>query len=71
MNHNAEHSKHVTVLLAGGLIAPAGMKLISSVAEKYNLTLYATTMQNFSEIDLRFEITTHICHSSCRKHDCR
>lgn len=46
MKHTAEHSKHVTILLSGGLIYPERMKVINDVAEEYNLTLYVTTAQN-------------------------
>ena len=46
MKHTAEYSKHVTILCTGGLIEPETMKTITSVATKYNLTLYMTTAQN-------------------------
>jgi len=46
MKHSKEHSKHVTVLLAGGLVTPELIAAINGVAAKYNLTLYLTTVQN-------------------------
>lgn len=46
MKHTAEYSKHVTLLLAGGLIEPEKMNAINAIATKYNLILYLTTAQN-------------------------
>ena len=46
MKHNAEYSKHVTILFAGGLIESAKMNDINAIATKYNLILYLTTAQN-------------------------
>lgn len=46
MDQASSHTKHVTILLSGGLIAPRMMADINSVAVKYNLTLYLTTAQN-------------------------
>lgn len=46
MNFSKEKSKHVTVLLSGGLITPDMMTAINLIATKYNLTFYITTAQN-------------------------
>ncbi len=46
MDHSIDNSKHVTVLLSGGLIAPKLMAAVNAIAEKYGLTLYLTTVQN-------------------------
>lgn len=41
-----EHSKHLTVLVPGGLLPPDRVEVINTVARKYNLTWYVTTAQN-------------------------
>jgi len=46
MTQSTEYSKHVTVLLGGGLIEPAVMEAINTIAAKYSLTFYLTTIQN-------------------------
>jgi NAD(P)H-nitrite reductase large subunit len=46
MKHTTEYSKHVTILLSGGLVAPEKMAAINAIAGKYKLTLYLTTAQN-------------------------
>ena len=46
MKHPTECSKHVTILLSGGLVSPGKMAAISAIAEKYSLALYLTTAQN-------------------------
>lgn len=46
MSHSPERGKHLTILLAGGRIEPAGWKEINAIAEKYDLTYYLTTAQN-------------------------
>jgi NAD(P)H-nitrite reductase large subunit len=46
MHHSDTHSKHVTILLSGGVIAANIMAKINKIAVKYNLTLYLTTAQN-------------------------
>lgn len=41
-----ENTKHVTVLLQGGLLSPEKMEAINQVTRQYNLTCYCTTAQN-------------------------
>lgn len=40
------NTKHVTILLQGGLLAPDTMQAIAGIARQYNLMLYCTTLQN-------------------------
>lgn len=46
MDKTIQNTKHVTVLLAGGLLSPERMEQLLLTAKKYNLTLYVTTAQN-------------------------
>lgn len=46
MKHPSESTKHVTILLSGGLVSPGKMAAINAIAGKYNLTLYLSTAQN-------------------------
>lgn len=41
-----QHSKHITLLIPGGLLAPDRIEAINTIARKYNLTWYVTTSQN-------------------------
>lgn len=42
-----QYSKHLTVLVPSGLLAPDTVAAINAVARKYNLTCYLSTAQNF------------------------
>lgn len=46
MEKTDQNTKHVTVLMAGGLLSPDEMEQVTETAKKFNLTLYATTLQN-------------------------
>lgn len=52
MNFDPENTKHVTVLLKGGLISPEKMEAINAAASKYNVTYYLTTAQNLRILGL-------------------
>lgn len=46
MNVQTGNTKHVTVLLPGGLLSPDKMQEINKLAQQYDLVYYCTTAQN-------------------------
>lgn len=46
MNLQPNNTRHVTVLVRGGLLSPETMQAIAGIARRYNLMLYCTTLQN-------------------------
>ncbi len=52
MSSTAPNSRHLTVLLTGGLLAPALLQAVNEVAQKYRLTAYLTTLQNLRLLGL-------------------